>query len=834
MVKTLSRTRTPVLLVSLCAVFASANLTRAEVSPSPAAGSPSLSPSASPATTPVPLADIVAASDAAGERLDQINSEISSNPTNANIARDLPQVTAEIAARVEETRRMLVPGVPLETMRDLENRWQKLNDQLALWTRDLTERATYLDRATAQMPELRATWRSTLELARTSSAPAELTQRIDDVLKRTGDTEAALQKRRASLLSLQTRVAEQTQRVQGAMRSIKTAQSAAVSQLWTQDSAPIWNPEIRTAASRAFTRDSQASFGMQFVQLRAYAAREWTKFIYLALIFLALSLALLRIKRQAARWTDQDPALERANRVLHLPVATAGILTFLFCRPLFDEAPRLFWLALATVALIPIVILLRHLMERHFFPILNALVVFYVLAQVRALAAGLPVLSRIILLLEMVGGGIFLVWFIRFTRVGVASTTARKATRAAARVGVVLFAVVFFANSLGYVGLANYLATGSLAAGYLAILLYAAAEILEGLVFFAFQIRPISSLAVVQHHRPLLRRRIARVIYVAAFLIWLLLTLNSFSMRDAAFQRVGAILNAEVAVRSLHLSLGAVLAFFLTIWLTILLSRFVRFLLEEEVYDRLRLARGSSYAVSTLLHYVILLVGFYAALAALGADMTKFAILAGAFGVGIGFGLQNIFNNFFSGLILLFERPVQVGDVIEVGNATGLVRRIGIRASIILLADSSQLIIPNGQLISDKVTNRTRSSRQKTITLSVRIAYGSDPAQVILLLTKTAAAHERVVEKPAPAAFLKEFGADALLFDLSFTTNDVDNALRVHSDVAVAVNAALHEAGIEIPFPQRRLQLETIASNIPQSGASGISSPAATPPASNR
>jgi small-conductance mechanosensitive channel len=101
------------------------------------------------------------------------------------------------------------------------------------------------------------------------------------------------------------------------------------------------------------------------------------------------------------------------------------------------------------------------------------------------------------------------------------------------------------------------------------------------------------------------------------------------------------------------------------------------------------------------------------AIAALGADMTKFAILAGAFGVGIGFGLQNIFNNFFSGLILLFERPVQVGDLIQVGDQTGVVRRIGIRASIIALDDKSQLIIPNGQLISEKVINRTFATAPK-------------------------------------------------------------------------------------------------------------------------
>jgi small-conductance mechanosensitive channel len=246
----------------------------------------------------------------------------------------------------------------------------------------------------------------------------------------------------------------------------------------------------------------------------------------------------------------------------------------------------------------------------------------------------------------------------------------------------------------------------------------------------------------------------------------------------------------------------------LTIWITLLLSRFLRFLLQEEVYHRLHLARGPAYAVSTLVHYVVLLVGFYVAIAALGADMTKFAILAGAFGVGAGFGLQNIFNNFFSGLILLFERPVQVGDLIQVGDQTGVVRRIGIRASIIALDDKSQLIIPNGQLISEKVTNRTFSSLQKRMELTIRTAYGENPEQIIGLLVKTAAAHPHVMKTPPPDAVLKQFSEDALVFVLGFTTENVAQFPFVQSDVAVAVNAALREAGIEIPVPQRIVHLE--------------------------
>ncbi len=135
-----------------------------------------------------------------------------------------------------------------------------------------------------------------------------------------------------------------------------------------------------------------------------------------------------------------------------------------------------------------------------------------------------------------------------------------------------------------------------------------------------------------------------------------------------------------------------------------------------------------------MLHYVILLLGFFVALGALGIDLTKVTILAGAFTVGIGFGLQNVINNFVSGLILLFERPIKVGDVIEVGGNVGEVSRIGIRASVIRTADGSEVIVPNGSLISSQVTNWTFSDRQRAVEVSVNVVGGTDPQRVVELL----------------------------------------------------------------------------------------------------
>ncbi|MEP6809749.1 MAG: mechanosensitive ion channel domain-containing protein [Chthoniobacterales bacterium] len=814
------------LFVGLCIVVFGINRgVEAQVGPRSPTAAESVTPAPKATPAPVPLADTIAAAESTSEKLQEMESNLSAAETSDVVAEELPRTSHEIAALLDETTRSLKPGTQLETLGDLGARWKKLNEQLAVWARDLTTRANVIEKEIDSLPDYQAIWTQTLEVARSSSAPPEVTERIDSLLAAIARIGSVLQTRRAKLLTLQSRVAEQTQRVTAAQRLIKLAKSEAVERLGVRDSRPIWSAEVRAAAAHDLVDETQGSLSTQFAQLRAYLAREWAKLIYLALFFCGFAFLLFRIKRQAARWTGDDAALERANRVLQLPIATAGVLAFLVARPLFQQAPRLFWAALAAVALIPIVILLRRLLDRHLSPILNALVIFYIVAQLRKLAATLPVLSRVLLLVEMAGGAIFLLWFIRSTRSVADGGVANKMTRASARIGLVLFAAVFVVNSLGYVRLANYLGGGALAAAYLAILLYAAAGILEGLAHFALQIRPLASLGAVRDHRPLLRARIARLIYLAAFIIWLLLTLDASSLRAPIVEKVSRFVTAEISVGSLHLSLGALLAFSICIWLAILLSRFIRFILEGDIYDRLHVARGPAFAVSTILHYVILLFGFFAALAAVGADLTKFAILAGAFGVGIGFGLQHIFNNFVSGLILLFERPVQVGDVIEVSGSTGTVQRIGIRASIIRLADSSELIVPNGQLISEKVGNWTLSNRQRRLGLEVGVAYGTEPTRVIDLLTRTAAGHPLVATRPAPEAYMDGFGADALVFKLFFSVDDFDQSPRIKSDVAVAVNASLAEAKIPIPYPQRDLHLQSIEPLVTAALQKGESAP---------
>jgi len=229
-----------------------------------------------------------------------------------------------------------------------------------------------------------------------------------------------------------------------------------------------------------------------------------------------------------------------------------------------------------------------------------------------------------------------------------------------------------------------------------------------------------------------------------------------------------------------------------------------------------------------LINYTILTLGFLSAMAVAGIEVSQFAIIFGALGVGIGFGLQNIVNNFISGLILVFERPVKIGDTIEVGTMIGEVRRIGIRSSTVRTFDGAEVIVPNGNLISAEVINWTLSDRIRRIKVAAGVAYGTDPQKVIDILVKVAKESDDILGFPEPNALFKGFGASSLDFELRAWTANFDRWMRVASQITVDVNRELVEAGIEIPFPQRDLHLRSVE---PSAGRalSGAQGPEASP-----
>jgi potassium efflux system protein len=257
---------------------------------------------------------------------------------------------------------------------------------------------------------------------------------------------------------------------------------------------------------------------------------------------------------------------------------------------------------------------------------------------------------------------------------------------------------------------------------------------------------------------------------------------------------------------SLARILIGIVLFIVLLFATRLLQRWLR----EKALQQTRMDPGIVNSIDTVAGYAGTALAALIAVSYAGLDITNLAIVAGALSVGIGFGLQSIVNNFVSGLILLVERPIRVGDRIVIGDQQGLVRRISVRATEIETFDRASLIVPNSELITGRVLNWTHRDSLGSVSIKIGVGYHSDPEQVIALLKKCADDHREVLRTPAPVAFFENFGDSALEFNLRIALPDIANAGSVRSDLRIAILKALREANIEIPFNQVDVNLRDL------------------------
>jgi potassium-dependent mechanosensitive channel len=750
----------------------------------------------------LPLSDVVTDSVTDSNALQEMQQHFASDPTEASIKSTLPILTNEIDRRLNEDSALLENNPTLSQLRTAQASWQMLAGSLADATQTLSSRIATLDERIAALGQMNAKWQATQK--QSAGAPGEVMGRISAVINAIAQTTKTVGDLRARLLLLQNSVTEQGARITAAMDAIKKAQDSAVNQLFHRESAPLW--EIGSVPAPAAPPGT--SFAAELTALRDYVDEKLpTFFIHLAL-FILFAIGLFIARGELRAHPPGDPEVLQAAVIFELPLATALVLALFASHWLYPLPPPLLLAILGAIAIPPTVVILRRLLEPGLHPVVYALVAAYFIDHVRLTIESSSWTGRLIFLVELAAGIAFLVWLLRSEKLDGASegikTTVKRVLRLDAWLALVIAGVALLANILGYVSLSFFLGTGLLKSAYLLITLYAAVRIADGLVIGALQLRPFSFLGMIRAHRALFRRRIVRVLRIAALVVWIVATLQIFQVATPLWNRGWALFHASYVYGrdAVHpqgtgsLSLAKFFLFGFLIWGAFLLSRFVRFVLEEEIYPRLRLAPGVPYATSTLVHYVVLVIGILFALTIAGVDFSQFALLGGAIGVGLGFGLQNIFNNFVSGIILLFERPVKVGDVIQVDANVGTVEKIGIRASLLRLSNGSEYILPNGNLISNPVTNWTFSNRRRVVDLPVVVTAKADSRQVLTLLVETAKAHPLVLKDPPPHALLASLGGATLNFEVRAWISSTENWLQVRSDLALAVSAALARENI--------------------------------------
>ena len=320
----------------------------------------------------------------------------------------------------------------------------------------------------------------------------------------------------------------------------------------------------------------------------------------------------------------------------------------------------------------------------------------------------------------------------------------------------------------------------------------------------------VVTLGVRHQTRHLLKVWFRIALDVAAVLIGAFVVLLLWGVPRAEVMEWARAILHGLTIGSVTISLVDIATAVLVFLVIIAVTRMLQRSLADRMLPKTRLDIGVRNSITMATGYVGIAIAAAAAVGVVGLDLSNLAIIAGALSVGIGFGLQNIVNNFVSGLILLVERPVKVGDWVVIGTNEGYIRRISVRATEIETFDRQSVIIPNSELIASSVANWTHKNRLCRIIIDVGVAYGSDTEKVRDILLECAAKDTHVIKNPAPVVIFQNFGNSSLDFQLRCFLSDVDYFLSTKSDLRFAIDKAFREQGIEIPFPQRDLHVKSV------------------------
>jgi potassium-dependent mechanosensitive channel len=762
-------------------------------------------PAAQSVDQAIPLARIADRAEELDHQLTEISGQLIPKSELLESERTTEKQAAEIHRRVMETRDLLAGAPTPMELEDEQRFWRSQSLEFDAERRLLTSRAAMLEGQIQTLEAQQPAWAATWIQIRESPGIEAVVQRIKHELEKIEAVKSRIQEQLNTVLTLQNEVSQQDQQISDILLRVREARERERSRLLELDSPPIWE----SLESQAMEPSFRGSFDRSFTTAREFVTTHKLAWFGLAIVYLLALFGILKTRRYVARPGQPEVSTE-ASLVFGRPFSVALLVTVIGTRDYMVSAPIVIASIYYLLLLIPVLRILAPLTEPKLRTLLYALSVFYALEGLYLIVQLPPSFRRALFSLIVLTALVIFAWLARpsRTRTMAIEGSNHRTLIIGIRACLALLAVSFAANVIGFVSLAQVLGLIVLVGPLLGAALYCGVRVLS-LVLSAVLHTPWAR-ALLAARADAINRLSVRVLSLGAAWLWLRSILQLFSVYDSVIGFAWNLLRRRIGFGRIHFTLGDAIGVVLVLLVGYALANALTFLLKNLVLPKLRLERGVPYALSTVTYYLLLLLVAVAALAAAGIELNKFTVLTGALGVGLGFGLQNIVNNFVSGLILLFERPIHVGDTVEVGGLVGVVRRIGARSSTVVTFQGAEVIVPNSNLLSNQVINWTLSSQWRRVDVPIRVAYGNDPERVIKLLVGVAESHPGVLLERPPAAFFMGFGDSSLNFELRFWSAWQDTWFQLQSDVTVAVAKALREAGIEIPFPQRELRIRSV------------------------
>jgi small-conductance mechanosensitive channel len=773
----------------------------------------------------IAVTKITEQADLTHQKLQDLFKEIEPSKDLNTVENEIPQMLDSLQKRQSNKIFGELENQELRVLTALRQEWNLYQSKLNEWKDKLLSESENVEERLQVIKELLIVWQLTREQAQKAKAPRAIQNRVSSTIKEINESEKKVSKRLNDLLLKQNTISKSQKAINELLSQIKTTEENKEGQLFVRDSPPIWELVGSEQDTLQITGQFRESWSELFRANLAFIQVNQNRFyLHLSVLILLLILMLFfnRLNKREQLIDKEDVALKHSAHFVSRPISAALLIALFLSIWIYPEYPRSVGEFLMLLLLIPVLRLVGGILIKEVHRPVYIMAVIFVFDIIQKNALGFVLMQRTILLLGTITALGIIIWLIRPD-----SPIRRKGFNAGARLVfrssylAILFLIVSLAaNVYGSVALAGTLTWGVVESSHLLVTIYITVKVSTGLVNVLIRRRRRRAMQFIKTYAFSLERWTNFAISFIGFYIWIRATLNVLGLFEALSSWFIEVRKLSWMVGNVVISIDAIVDFIIVLIVTFILIRVIRIFLDMEIFPRLKLPKGLPSAINMMVRYTLVTMGIFLALSSIGIDLGKFGLLAGALGVGLGFGLQKIVANFISSLIIAFGRSIRVGDTVQYQEVLGNVKEIGVNASIVRTFDGSDVIIPNADLISNNVTNWTLLDTQRRMLLPVKVAFGHDPHEVLKILEKVARDHDDVLNNPAPFAVFNGFGDNYLDFSLYYWI-PTSLFFKVKTEIALAVHDAITVKGIQTPRPQRDLRVQ-IDENIDKRKLPGI------------
>ena len=762
----------------------------------------------------IPVIDVIQKIEEENEKTKLTEKKIKPKKSVLEIDSLLPPYSVFLDEQKIKSRAFVKANPNRQKVDNLIAKWVGFHDHLNSWESTINnyEEKNAILIKTISFDEV--TWDLTYQNAKEEKVPAEVLNSINNTWAAIKKNKKAIINENNYFLKLESRINKQKIIVAGVIDDLNTLKNSEVYDLFYLRHPTLWNTSFRSLEDKSGEDGGMKTISKNVAGTLSFLKNNENNFYLYFLVVGLIVLLFVFLKKTYIKYefNEENASLQKAKDViLNHSISGSIFLSLVIANQFFKSKPMLFANILLLLILIASIPLVQPYIYNRFKKLIYFLVLFFILDSAKTYIWFTSGQYRVYLLIEALL--VITVLFIfthpylktRKMKIGKFGLLLIRMTP----VMYLLSIVSIVSNVLGYTNLTDLTLKITTQSAEIAVVFYGllllAFGISTGLLHYHFSIKDSYSDAV----KLKTQLKVMQIIRFVAFVSWFIFFLKMVDLYKPIIEWLTEKLTEPYIMGSITFTIGAIVSFILILTVSYLITSFISFLIDGGSLKALKLPKGVPAAISMVIRYFIIAFGFVLALSALGMDFSKFNLMAGALGIGIGFGLQNIVSNFISGIILVFERPILVGDTVEVNNLLGTVSNIGVRASNIRTFDGAEVVVPNNNLIANDLINWTLSDNVKRIEILIGTTYSSDPNEILKVLTEVAINCKYALKSPPPKALFSEFGESSLNFRLLFWVH-YEVGLQAKSDVSIDVYNKFKELGIEIPFPQRDIYIKDL------------------------